>query len=94
MSWLDIDHQSVYGSKNDCVFIPENSAISKVHYRSNLSTIIKNTIKRTWKPEKPECLLCKGELDFEFLCKFDNNNVVPKFLNSHVINIHVKYNST
>ena len=35
--------------------------------------------------------LCKAELDLELLCKCNNNNVIPLFLNFCIANNHLKY---
>ena len=39
-------------------------------------------------------LVIKGELDLEFLYKYDDNNVALKFLSFHIPNNHLKYSST
>ena len=49
-----------------------------------------NTVKRIWKLEKLDYRLHKAELDLEFLCKCNNNNVISKFLNCHLANNHLK----
>ena len=53
-----------------------------------------NTVKRIWKLEKVDYRLCKTELDLQFLCKCDDNNVIPNFLNFRLANSHLKYSST
>ena len=53
-----------------------------------------NTIKRIQILQKLNYCLCKVELDLEFLCKCNNNNVESKFLNFRVANNHLKYSST
>ena len=52
-----------------------------------------NTVKRIWKLEKLDYRLCKTELDLQFLCKCDDNNVIPNFLNFRLANSHLKYSS-
>ena len=39
-------------------------------------------------------LVIKGELDLDFLYKYDDNNVALKFLSFHLPNNHLKYSST
>ena len=39
-------------------------------------------------------LVIKGELDLDFLYKYDDNNVALKFLSFHIPNNHLKYSST
>ena len=39
-----------------------------------------------WKMEKFDYCLHKAKLDLEFLCKCNDNNVFPKFLNFRVAN--------
>ena len=53
-----------------------------------------NTVKRIWKLEKLDYRLRKAELDLEFLCKCNDNNVVPKFLNFRVANNHLRFFTT
>ena len=53
-----------------------------------------NTVKRIRKLDRLDYRLRKSELDLEYLCKCNENNVVPKFLNSRVANNHLKYSST
>ena len=53
-----------------------------------------NTVKRIRKLEKIGYLLRKAELDLEFLCKCNDNNVIPKFLNFRVANNHLKFSTT
>ena len=43
--------------------------------------------------EKLDYRLHKAELDLEFLCKCNNNNVIPKFFNCHVANNHLKFST-
>ena len=51
------------------------------------------TVKRIRKLEKLDYGLCKAELDLQFLCKCDDNNVIPNFLNFRLANSHLKYSS-
>ena len=44
--------------------------------------------------EKLDYRLRKAELDLEFLCKCNDNNVIPKFLNFRVANNHLKFSTT
>ena len=44
--------------------------------------------------EKLDYRLCKAELDLEFLCKCNDNNVIPKFLNFRVANNHLTFSTT
>ena len=53
-----------------------------------------NTVKRIRKLEKIGYRLRKAELDLEFLCKCNDNNVIPKFLNFRVANNHLKFSTT
>ena len=53
-----------------------------------------NTVKRIWKLEKLDYSLRKAELDLQFLCKCDDSNVIPNFLNFRLANCHLKYSST
>ena len=53
-----------------------------------------NTVKRIRKLEKLDYRLRKAELDLEFLCKCNDNNVIPKFLNFRVANNHLKFSTT
>ena len=53
-----------------------------------------NTVKRIRKLVKLDYSLRKAELDLQFLCKCDNNNVIPNFLNFRLANSHLKYSST
>ena len=48
-----------------------------------------NTVKRIRKLEKLDYRLRKAELDLELLCKCNDNNIVPTFLNFHVGNNHL-----
>ena len=53
-----------------------------------------NTAKRILKLEKLDYRLRKEELDLQCLCKSDNSNVIPNFLNFRLANSHLKYSST
>ena len=53
-----------------------------------------NTVKIIRKLEKLDYRLHKVELDLQFLCKCDANNVTPNFLNFRLANSHLKYSST
>ena len=44
--------------------------------------------------EKLDYRLRKAELDLQFLCKCDDSNVIPNFLNFRLANRHLKYSST
>ena len=44
--------------------------------------------------EKLDYRLRKAELDLQFLCKCEDNNVIPNFLNFRLANSHLKYSST
>ena len=44
--------------------------------------------------EKLDYRLRKAELDLQFLCKWDDNNVIPIFLNFRLANSDLKYPST
>ena len=44
--------------------------------------------------EELDYRLRKAELDLEFLCKCNYNNVIPKFLNFCVANNHLKFSTT
>ena len=44
--------------------------------------------------EKLDYRLRKAELDLQFLCKCDDNNVIPNFRNFRLANSHLKYSST
>ena len=50
--------------------------------------------KRIRKLEKLDYRLRKAELDLQFLCKCDDNNVIPNFLNFPLANSHLKCSST
>ena len=69
---------------------PKSKSIAEV-IRSRYS---QNTVKRIRNLEKLDYRLRKAELDLEFLCKCDDNNVVPNFLNFRLANSHLKYSST
>ena len=58
------------------------------------SRFSKNTVKRIQKLEKLDYRLRKAELDLQFLCKCDDSNVIPNFLNFRLANSHLKYSST
>ena len=53
-----------------------------------------NTVKRIRKLEKLDYRLRKAELGLQYLCKCDDNNVIPNFLNFRLANSHLKYSST
>ena len=72
------------------VRFPKLKSIAEV-IRSRYS---ENTVKRIRKFEKLDYHLRKAELDFQFLCKCDDNNVIPNFLNFRLANSHLKYSST
>ena len=44
--------------------------------------------------EKLDYRLRNAELDLQFFCKCDDNNIVPNFLNFRLANSHLKYSST
>ena len=69
---------------------PKSKSIVEV-IRSRYS---ENTVKRIRKLEKLDYRLRKAELDLQFECKCDDNNVIPKFLNFRLANSHLKYPST
>ena len=72
------------------VWFPKSKSIAEViPARYN-----KNTFKRIRKLEKLDYRLRKAELDLEFLCKCNDNNVIPKFLNFRVANNHLKFSTT
>ena len=72
------------------VRFPKSKSIAEV-IRSRYS---ENTVKRIRKLEKLDYRLRKGELDLQFLCKCDDNNVKPNFLNFRLANSRLKYSST
>ena len=72
------------------VRLPKSKSIAEV-VRSRYS---ENTVKRNRKLEKLDYHLRKTELDIQFLCKCDDNNVIPNFLNFRLANSHLKYSST
>ena len=53
-----------------------------------------NTVKRIRKLKNLDYRLRKAKLDLQFLCKCDDSNVVPNFLNFRLANSHLKYSST
>ena len=53
-----------------------------------------NTVKRIRKLENSDYRLRKAELDLEFLCKCNDNNVIPKVLNFRIANNHLKFFTT
>ena len=53
-----------------------------------------NTVKRIRKLKNLDYRLRKAKLDLQFLCKCDDSNVVPNFLNFRLANSHIKYSST
>ena len=71
------------------VRFPKSKSIAEV-IRSRYS---ENTVKRIWKLEKLHYRLRKTELHLQFLCKCDDNNVIPNFLNLRwqivILNIHL-----
>ena len=69
------------------VLFPMSKSIAVV-IRSRYS---ENTVKRICKLEKLDYRLRKSELDLQFLCKRDDNNVIPNFLNFRLANSHLKY---
>ena len=69
---------------------PKSKSIVEV-FRSRYS---ENTVKRIRKMEKLDYRLRKAELDLQFLCKCDDNNVIPNFLNFRLANSHLQYSST
>ena len=72
------------------VRFPKSKPIAEV-IRSRYS---ENTIKRIRKLEKLDYSLRKAEVDLQFLCKYDSDNVIPNFLNFRLVNSHHKYSST
>ena len=72
------------------VRFPKSKSIAEV-IQSRYS---ENTVKRIRKLEELDYRLCKTELDLQFLCKCDDNNAIPNFLNFHLANSHLKYSST
>ena len=72
------------------VWFPKSKSIVEV-IRSRYS---ENTVKRIRKLEKLDYRLRKAELDLQFLCKCDDNNIIPNFLNFRLANSHLKYSST
>ena len=69
------------------VRFPKSKSTAEV-IRSRYS---ENTVKRICKLEKLDYRLRKAELDLQFLCKCDDNNVIPNFLNFRLANSHLKY---
>ena len=72
------------------VRFPKSKSIAEV-IRSRYS---ENTVKIIRKLEKLDYRLRKTELDLQFLCKCDDYNVIPNFLNLRLANSHLKYSST
>ena len=72
------------------VWFPKSKSIVEV-IRSRYS---ENTVKRIRKLEKLDYRLRKAELDLLFLCKCDDNNVIPNCLNFRLANSHLRYSST
>ena len=72
------------------VRFPKSKSTAEV-IRSRYS---ENTVKRICKLEKLDYRLRKAELDLQFLCKCDDNNIIPNFLNFRLANSHLKYSST
>ena len=72
------------------VWFPKSNFIAEVFQ----VTYNENTIKKIWKMEKFDYCLRKAKLDLEFLCKCNDNNVFPKFLNFRVANNPLKQIST
>ena len=72
------------------VRFPKSKSIAEVIR----SRYIENTLKRIRKLEKLDYRLRKTELDVQFLCKCDDNNVIPNFLNFRLANSGLKYSST
>ena len=64
---------------------PISKSIAEV-IRSRYS---ENTVKRIRKLEKLDYRLRKTELDLQLLCKCDDNNVIPNFLNFRLANSHL-----
>ena len=67
------------------VRFPISKSIAEV-IRSRYS---ENTVKRIRKLEKLDYRLRKTELDLQLLCKCDDNNVRPNFLNFRLANSHL-----
>ena len=72
------------------VRFPKSKSIADV-IRSRYS---ENTVKRIRKLKKLDYRLRKVELDLQFLCKCDDNNIIPNVLNFRLANSHLKYSST
>ena len=72
------------------VRFPKSKSIAEV-IRCRYS---ENTVKRIRKLEKRDYRLRKADLDLQFLCKCDDNNVIPNFLDFRLANSHLKYPST
>ena len=72
------------------VRLPKSKSIAEV-IRSIYS---ENTVKRIRKLKKLDYRLHKTELDLQFLCKCDDNNVISNFLNFRLANSYLKYSST
>ena len=72
------------------VRFPKSKSIAEV-IRSRYS---ENTVKRIRKLEEIDYRLRKAELDLQFLCKCNDSNVIPNFLNFRLANSHLNYSST
>ena len=72
------------------VRFPKSKSISEV-IRGKYN---ENTVKRIRKLEKLDYRIRKIELDLEFLCECNDNNVIPKFLNFRVANNNLKFSTT
>ena len=72
------------------VRFPKSKSIAEV-IRSRYS---ENTVKRIRKLEKLDYRLRKAELDLLFLCKCDDNNVIPNFLNFRLANSEISNSVT
>ena len=72
------------------VRFPKSMSIAEV-IRSRYS---ENTVKRIRKLGKLDYRLRKVELDLQFLCKCDDSNAIPNFLNFRLANSHFKYSFT
>ena len=69
------------------VRFPKSKLITEV-IRSRYS---ENTVNRIWKLEKLDYRLRKAGLNLQFLCKCDDSNVIPSFLNFCLANSHLQY---
>ena len=72
------------------VRFPKSKSIAEV-IRSKYS---ENTVKRIRKLEEFDYCLRKAELDLQFLCKCNDSNVTPNFLNFRLANSYLNYSST